>query len=99
MLAALARPPKPDSKSAHGAAACWSSVQQPRLCRGSCRGARERRLPASEQLKTSIRRHSLMATPPAVATARKTLHLLRHGETEMNAFLGANLDGYEDPLM
>lgn len=29
----------------------------------------------------------------------KTIHLLRHGQTEMNVFLDENEEGFEDPLL
>lgn len=42
-----------------------------------------------------------MAAPQSANTqaVQKTLHLLRHGETEMNVFLAQNPEAYEDPLM
>lgn len=36
---------------------------------------------------------------PAAPSRQKTLYLMRHGQTEMNAFLHANPGGYDDPMM
>jgi len=33
------------------------------------------------------------------STSKKTVHLLRHGQTEMNVYLANHEPGFEDPLM
>ncbi len=39
------------------------------------------------------------AAGTAAALGRKTLHLMRHGQTEMNEFLHAHPGGCADPMM